>query len=482
MAEDWANSVLRPHVTLSFDDPDIGDDITVADILADPDRFDGETLADPIEGPPYGYNCAIVQRRHGVVTIFSWAHGGTRYRLQADEFNRDDKGHILDSDPSNIRLAIEMAGIELRHNEFSTQTEVYGLPGFGPELTDAGAIRIRFQIHENHGFLPSQSVFEQTLVDVAYQHKFHPVRDYLDSLKWDGVPRIGTWLVDYAGAEASEFNCAVGRIFLIAAVRRVREPGCKYDTMLVFKSRQGRDKSKALRILAVRDEWFTDSLDLSADTKEVIEQTSGVWIVESADLSGIGRRDVNHLKSFLSRQDDRARPAYGRRTARVSRQFVTAGSTNDAQFLLDDENRRFWPVTIIVFDTEALTNVVEQLWAEAAHYEAKGESIVLDRHLWEAAAKAQTECEVEDPIRDRLTGLFGGKDGWVKSSTVWDYLNVPLERQPSLCLAVGRAMKALGFKYRQARGDDLHKGMKRGQRYYERANPSDPTAVEVEFH
>ena len=386
---------------------------------------------------------------------------GTRYRLQADEFNRDDKGHIINDDPSNIRLAIEKAGIELRHNEFSTWTEVYGLRGFEPELSDAGAIRIRFQIHENHGFLPQQNVFEQVLVDVAHQHRFHPVRDYLDSLKWDGVPRIGTWLVDNAGAEASEFNYAVGRIFLIAAVRRVREPGCKYDTMLVFESKQGRDKSKALRILAVRDEWFSDSVDLSDDTKVVIEKTSGVWIVECAEVSGMGRRDVDHVKNVLSRQDDRARPAYGRRSARVPRQFVTAGSANNTQYLLDDENRRFWPVTIGEFNATALASVVDQLWAEAADYEAKGELIGLDKSLWTVAAEVQADREIEDPIRDKLIGLFGETYGWVKSSTIWAFLDVSTERQPALCLAVGRAMKALGFKSRKARSDGVRKGIKK---------------------
>jgi predicted P-loop ATPase len=311
---------------------------------------------------------------------------------------------------------------------------------------------------------------------------FHPVRDYLAGLKWDNVPRIDNWLHEYAGADDTPFNNAVGRIFLIAAVRRVQRPGCKFDTLIVFESPQGKDKSLALRVLAVRPEWFTDNLPLNADPKVVIEQTEGVWIVEYAELSGIKDRDINHVKNLLSKQDDRARAAYGRKSQRVPRQWVSAASTNDGQYLLDDENRRFWPVALKQFDLEKLKRDVDQLWAEASHYEGEGESITLQRDLWPAAADAQNKRKIGNPILDRLTSEYGSKEkGWVSDLRVWQVLGIPIERRPNVAGLMGRAMRQLGFDRLQARGGPSSpKNLNIGQHYYIRGMTDDERFKKIE--
>jgi len=354
----------------------------------------------------------------------------------ADSFVRGDGGQILRGHPHNVEHAIARLGVVLKHNEFSTYDEIGGLEGYGPELNQAGAIRLKLNIHEAFGFLLSRELFEEVITDAAYRNRYHPVRDWLDSLKWDHKPRIGNWLNYYAGTAESELNRAIGRIFFIAGVRRVRQPGCKFDTLLVLESPQGRDKSKALRVLAIRSEWFTDNLPLSADTKEVIEQMAGVWIAEFAELSGIGKRDVAHVKNFLSKQDDRARRAYGREIAQ--------------------------------FNYEALEHDVEQLWAEAVFYEAQGESIVLQQDLWDAARAAQADREIDNPIRDLLVSKLGGAPGWVSAATVWSFFDVSIDRRQVLSTPVGRAMKSLGFKRMQCGVDDDPAGQKRGERYYVR--------------
>ena len=388
-----------------------------------------------------------------------------------DGFVRGQNDEILRGHPENIRRACTLLGIALHHNAFLMLTEITE-GNTRSELTDAKAIRLRFLIQEMFGFLPSKQLFEDVLTDIAHQNSYHPVRDYLDGLKWDGVPRIDNWLPVYAGAEDTPFNRSVGRIFLVAGVRRIRQPGAKYDTMLVFESGQGKDKSKALRALATKDEWFTDNLPLSADPKEVIEATCGVWIAEFAELDGISRRDVGHVKSFLSKQDDRARPAYGRRSERIPRQFVPAGSTNDAQYLLDIENRRFWPVSIKKFDTEKLKRDVDQLWAEAAHYEAEGESITLQEDLWAAAAEAQEQREVDSPILDALRTIVRGKD-WISAALLWETLGTPLERRSSMVTAVGKAMRKLNFERKQVWDDQTKAELKRGDPYYARRPASE---------
>jgi predicted P-loop ATPase len=171
------------------------------------------------------------------------------------------------------------------------------------------------------------------------------VCDYLDSLEWDGSPRLDKWLVTYAGAEDSSYVRAVGPLTLIAAVRRVRWPGAKFDELPVLESpTQGTDKSTAIRILAVKDDWFTDYLPLNAEPKVVIERTCGKWIIEAGELSGMRRGDIDKLKGLLSRSADRGRLAYAKFPSEVPRQFIAIGTTNNREYLKDQTNRRFWPV------------------------------------------------------------------------------------------------------------------------------------------
>jgi hypothetical protein len=376
-------------------------------------------------------------------------------------------GPISPGTPLNVRLAINLLGVKLKQNEFSDQIEIEGLPRFGPELTDAAAIRLRFMIDETYKFLPTDEIFKQVLVDLAYRERYHPVRDYLDGLVWDEKPRVDDWLVKYGGAEDTPFNRAVGKLFLIAAVRRVRQPGCKFDTVLILESSEGKNKSSALAIMAVRAEWFSDNMVLGADAKEVIEQSGGVWIMEISELAGINSRDIEKIKSFTSRQADRARKAYGRLPERVKRQTVYAGTTNEFEYLGDGEHRRFWPVRVKLFKIVELMGDRDQIWAEANRLEKQGESIVLDEKLWEAAADVRAVRKIGNPIAEKLAWSLKGLQGWIRSKTVWDHLDVPVERRSRLAKSVGQSMRALGFEVVQERAR-LGGKVEYGERYYVR--------------
>ena len=169
--------------------------------------------------------------------------------------------------------------------------------------------------------------------------------EYLDRLTWDGVSRLDKWLSTYAGVESTEYTDAIGALMLIAAVRRIRHPGCKFDEMPVLESDQGKEKSTALRIMAVNDDWFSDDVPLNDDGKRVIEALRGRWFVEAAELNGMRKGEVEHLKAFLSRSEDRARMSYDCLCTEVKRQCVIIGTTNSSEYLRDSTgNRRFWPV------------------------------------------------------------------------------------------------------------------------------------------
>lgn len=199
---------------------------------------------------------------------------------------------------------------------------------------------------------------------VAHEITVHPVRDHLNALAWDGVPRIETWTRRYLGAEDTAFNHSVGALWLVSAVARIFRPGVKADHMLVLEGPQGARKSTALKILAGED-WFTDELpDLGS--KDAAMHMQGVWIIEIAELDAIGKAEVSRIKAFLTRTTDRFRPPYGRYTIEVPRSCVFAGTVNPDTYLRDETgNRRFWPVRCGTIDIDALARDRDQLWAEA---------------------------------------------------------------------------------------------------------------------
>ena len=323
-----------------------------------------------------------------------------------------------------------------------------GLPGFGPVIDDGAADRLWLMLGQRFRFYPKQGFFRTVIDDTARLNSFHPVRDYLDTLKWDGVPRIDKWLTTYGGAASSPYVDAVGALMLIAAVRRVRQPGCKFDEAVVLESPQGTNKSSALRVMAVKEEWFSDNLPLYAKGKEVIELLAGHWIMEAGELSGMKRADIEHLKAFFSRQVDEARMAYGHYPIRAPRQGIIVGTTNDEEYLRDlTGNRRIWPIRVKRFDIEALARDRDQIWAEAATREAAGASIRLDPALYKDAARQQAARTTEDPFYESLHAALEGQKGKITSEQVWDILGVPTHlRGQDQAKRVTSAMRRLGWK------------------------------------
>ena len=378
-----------------------------------------------------------------------------RARAEADDtFECDKEGRPFSTSQRNIRLAMRKLGIVVRHDRFAGRDRIDGLEGFGPPLDDAAANRLWLLTDERFKFRPSRDLFLTVLSDAARQNAFHPVAEYLAGLRWDGVPRIGRWLATYGGADDTTYARAVGELILVAAVRRVRQPGVKFDEMLVLESPQGTNKSTALKALAVRDDWFTDDLPLNAEAKRVIEALSGKWIVEAGELKGMRQGGANHLKGLLSRTHDKARMAYDRLEREVPRQCVIVGTTNDSRYLRDlTGNRRFWPVTVTGFDLDALRRDRDQLWAEAAAREAEGAPIRLDPALWGDAAAEQDARRVEDPFYESLHAALGEEmAGKLRAVDAWRIVGrVAGMRTQDDMERLGDAMRRLGFDRKQRR-------------------------------
>jgi predicted P-loop ATPase len=312
---------------------------------------------------------------------------------------------------ANAVIAINTLGVEIRQDMFHNRTIVKHNGAVAPVqegfLTDDTVGAIRSLINNPYRLDCGRDNTFDAIKEIARDHAFDPVLDYLAECqgKWDSKERIDRWVTEYLGCEDTPLNRAIGRLMLIASVRRVRDAGCKFDPICVLEGPEGVNKSTVIRILA-GDENFSDQSVLNVSDREAQEQLEGVWLHESADLTGLKKAEVEKVKAFASRQVDRARPAYGRvREDRPRRNTQWATTNDDAYLASQTGNRRFWPLSVGHIDIDTLRRDRDQLWAEAATLEAKGASIVLDPALWSAAAEEQEKRRLRDPWEDVIENM-----------------------------------------------------------------------------
>lgn len=239
-----------------------------------------------------------------------------------------------------------------------------GTAGEWDATDDSRAAMWLAQLNPDWTFTPSSDLVAEAVEVLGRANAFHPVRDYLASLTWDGTPRLEAWLEDYLGVARTEYSMRVAKWWLMGAVKRVLQPGCKFDYCLVLEGPQGKGKSTALRIIG-RD-WFGDT-DLDLSHKDSMSALRGKWVYEIAELGALARSEEKRQKSFLSRTIDEYRPVYGRREIKAPRQLVFGGSTNEFEWNKDPTGgRRFWPVECHgEFNLDGLRDALDQLYAEA---------------------------------------------------------------------------------------------------------------------
>lgn len=410
-----------------------------------------ETIYGIITDPEWPISSSVLDKGKMVERYATRQIGRARQVTAAtgEQLSTDKEGRPYQN-LANFRLAIKLLEVRLEYDEFADRATVHNLEGFGPQLDDAAVTRLWLLLDERFGLHPGKDKFWSIVSDMARKNTRHPVREYLDDLVWDGTPRVERLLTTYFHAEDTDLHRAFARLVLVAAVRRVRKPGCKFDEMLVLESEQGTEKSTGLAALAVRSGWFSDGLYLGSDTKRQLETTNGRWILEASDLDGMKKAEVDSLKAWLSRSVDRARMSYERMPAERPRQFIVVGTTNHERYLRDTTgNRRFWPVKVGRTEIAALRRDRDQLWAEAAVLEAKGASIRLDPELWGDAAQVQAAREVEDPFLMTLELALGKVQvaAKIKAEDVWSILGVPTgQRSQTHNARLGDAMRRLGWR------------------------------------
>ena len=321
------------------------------------------------------------------------------------EFRRNDKGniqpslyntlHVLEGDPL-------WRGV-LGFNQFSYRITKRRAPPVQPaavgEWADIDDVLLQVYLTKTYGFEPKKTTVMDAVMHAAHGQPFHPVREYLDSLSWDGTPRLTALLADCWGALSTPGSAALkredpagwlrlskylelaGTKWMVGAVARIYKPGCKLDTMLVLEGGQGDFKSTSIRAL-FGDEWFSDS-KLTIGDKDALAQMQGKWAYEMAEMDAHRKADDTAFKQFITTQVDRVRWHYGKRAEDVPRQCIFVGTTNMNQYGKDETGmRRIWPLEVGFVDLKKVIDTRDQLWAEALALFRKGVTWWVDKRVF----------------------------------------------------------------------------------------------------
>ena len=347
---------------------------------------------------------------NNVITgVFGKSGGGKQSPLKIPKWV-----HFKDREPdaksvANVRAFLKHIGVKPWLDQFANRSRIGGRAEKGQYLTKNVLSSLWGQAHELD-FKPSMAFMRDALLSIAVANGRHPMQDYLRRLRWDGVRRAQRLLIDYANAEDNALNEAIGKLLLIAMVRRIREPACKYDYMVILQGPQGGAKSLFCRTLAGGSEFFEESVTLAATPKQLIENTSGKWVVEIAELSGLTAKDIEHQKALITRTVDRCRAAYGYYAEDMPRQFVLIGTTNEEVFLCDSTgNRRYLPVHVSDIDIEALKRDRDQLLAEACELEKTYGPLIMPAELTAELLLCQKKVTIIDAAVERLDDHINGK-------------------------------------------------------------------------
>ncbi len=333
------------------------------------------------------------------------------YKIEYDK-DGNEKGSKLQQTVRNFEIIMDndsrFAG-KIKFDEFSRQEYLMGKIPWENESCDRAwgshdDAALYSIIQTDYGVKNRNDYFD-AIKNVSMRNKFHPVRDILDGLEWDGSERIRSLLPDYLGAEDTEYSYQVMRLWMLGAVSRVYEPGCKFDYTMIFTGPQGLGKSTFLKMMSLNDSWFNDSLD-SLDSDKAAQSLMGSWIVELAELKSLARTagGVESVKRFLTAVQDKYRVPYERRADIFLRQCVFAGTTNKSDFLQDETgNRRFLIIqtgvnkpTKSLFVPEAIEDM-KAAWAQAVHiWKEEKPELLLPDSCRDEARRLQDESMADD--------------------------------------------------------------------------------------
>lgn len=372
----------------------------------------------------------------------------------------------LSGDAANIALILQndpaWQGV-LGFNEFAARLEKRKIPPYSPssvgEWSDIDESQTEIWLIREHGLQPKAGALARAIGVIAAENAFHPVRDYLDGLKWDRSLRLDCWLNTFLGAELTEYCVKVARKWMIGAVARIYCPGIKNDNVLILEGLQGLGKSLLLKTLAKNPEWFSDTSFKLGD-REGFLAIRGKWIIEMGELDSFNKAETTAAKLFFSGSEDTYRNPYDRYARTVKRQCVFAGTTNEESYLRDPTgNRRYWPIKCHHVRIEAISSVLNQLWAEAVEAFKGGEPFHVlpeERPLFEQEQAGRVEGDVwEEKLVEYFEKYIAGNE-FSALELMQSALDLRIEhiKRPEQ-IRLGGVMRRLGWTKKQVKRGGL---------------------------
>jgi predicted P-loop ATPase len=369
-----------------------------------------------------------------------------------------DKSGTWMANSANVVVALEYApelsGI-VRWDDFTCRMVLARQPPWEEDAnqrawSDADDTELLIWLQEQGLYVRGVQTVSDAVRMVARRHAFDSLKDYLDGLKWDGVPRLSLWPSRYLGTSDDKLNRAIGRAFLISAVARGLQPGCQVDHVLTLEGRQGSGKSTLVRILG--GQWTQEHLP-DMHSKDGMAALAGAWFVELSELAAMSRSEVESVKSFISRKVDCYRQAYGRHVVEQPRRCVFVATTNEQTYLRDQTgNRRFWPLQCDELKRDELAQDRDQLFAEAVQAFWSGEAWYLKDNELIAAAAAAQELRIEhDPWTADITNFIQNRES-VTTGEIMDMLGITRDRSSGpQAKRIAGLMRRLGYVGRETR-------------------------------
>lgn len=310
---------------------------------------------------------------------------------------------------NNLRMNMHTESIELNELPAWNQTST-----INQSLRDIDLTQLKLYLDKIHSINCNEKLLIDACINVALQKKYNPIKEDLNSSNWDGIERISTWLIKATGCQDNHYTRLVSERILIATIKRVYEPGAKFDHMMILEGDQGIGKSTLIETMAGK--WYLDTTLENKDKDLVDSIRSAIWI-EFSEMSGMEKRDVDWLRSFLSRKVDCVRLSYNRFVQPFPRRSIFIGTINPSgnnMYLRDNTgNRRFWPIECSVINLEYVRQYRSQLWAEAYVKYREGKKYWIDEHDIEAISILKglhIEREVESPTTRKIRRYLIGKN------------------------------------------------------------------------
>jgi predicted P-loop ATPase len=349
-----------------------------------------------------------------------------KYEQKFDKEGRPVRGKVLQT-VKNCEIVLQKDSRfanKIRFDVFSKQIRLFG--GVPWDISNKERPWVDnddkqlFALVQDEYALNYRANLVDSVQNIAHLNKIHPVQEFLNSLEWDGQAHIRKLLPDFLGAEDTEYNYECLKLFMLGAIKRVFEAGCKCDNMLILQGGQGIGKSTFFRRLAMRDEWFNDSL-MTLEGERAVQLLLGSWIIELGELKAIARTagGVESVKQFLSVKQDKIRLPYNKSTEDIPRQCVFGGTTNQAVFLDDlTGNRRFLIIPVGInqatkslFDNDTTDKEFRQAWAEALHiWKTERPPLVLPKSCIAQAEELQKASNNDDGMRGLIEKFLEDKD------------------------------------------------------------------------